>query len=297
MRVVIGGASGFLGSALVNRLTGDGHEVIRLVRHATTKKNESHWDPANGQVDGELIANADVVINLSGAPIAHWPWTAKYRKAILSSRVTATATLANAIAKSPKPAVFLSASGMAHYGSDRGAEILGESASAGEGFLADVVHQWEGAASPAVAAGARVCFLRTSNVLHRDGGLLKPLLPTFKLGIGAIIGNGKQYFALISREDWVSAVVFLAQNDKCSGPYNLAAPNTNTNAYFTKAMGRAVHRPAFIRAPKFALTTVAGELGKEISGSLRVEPEALLRDSFTFKHASVEEIIDAALHD
>ena len=297
MRVVIGGASGFLGSALVDRLTNDGHEVIKLVRRPTNKHNESQWDPANGQVDAELIASADVVINLSGAPIAHWPWTAKYREEILDSRVSATSTLANVIAKSPKPAVLLSASGMAHYGSDRGAEVLGESASAGEGFLAVVVHKWEAAATPAIEAGARVCFLRTSNVLHRKGGLLKPLLPTFKLGIGAIIGNGKQHFALISRADWVSAVVFLAENENCSGPYNLAAPNTNTNAYFTKAMGRAVHRPAFIRAPKFALTTVAGELGKEISGSLRVEPEALLRDGFTFQHATVEEIIDAALHD
>lgn len=297
MKFVIGGASGFLGTALVKRLESDGHQVIQLVRRPAKNEHESQWDPANSVVDLSVIESADVVVGLSGAPIAHWPWTRSYRRELLDSRVQSTKTLAEAIAQVNPAVTFLSGSAMAHYGRDRGDEILTESSSAGTGFLATIVHKWEEAAQAAHDAGARVVFLRTSNVVHRGGGLLGPLLLPFKLGLGARLGSGNQYFSLISLTDWVNAVIFLATNTASSGAYNLSAPDTQTNAAFTKAMGRELHRPAVLVVPSFAITTVAGDLGREILGSLRLEPAHLEADGFEFTHPRLEQIIAAALRD
>lgn len=298
MRVVVGGGSGFLGSALRERLIGDGHEVVRLVRRPADGPDESQWDPTNGDIDPEVIERADAVVNLSGAPIARWPWTASYRQELLDSRLGATHTLASAIARTESTASLISGSGMSFYGTDRGDELLTEQASAGtSGVLAHISQEWEDATQEASHAGARVCLVRTSLVLHRDGGAFAPMRLAFKLGGGAKLGRGDQYFPAISRDDWVSGVVRLITDDTTEGPYNLAGPDPVTNAEFTRALASALRRPAFVRVPKFAITTaLGGGLGENLVGSLRVVPDRLQAAGFEFTHPTIADIIDNALH-
>lgn len=294
MHVVIGGASGFLGSALADRLRSGGHQVTALVRGDAAEPNQSSWDPAAGHVDQALIDAADVVVNLSGSPIAKWPRTDARRRELLESRLGATTTLAEAIARSPEPAALLSGSGMAWYGTDRGDELLDESATPGSGFMPELAQQWEAAAQPAVDAGARVCWLRTSLVLDTAGGMLKLMYPAWKLGLGARLGSGEQRMSLITRDDWVRAVEFLATHN-VSGPFNLAMRVSVTNAEFTDALGKAVNRPTFVAAPSFAIRAVLGELSKDLLGSMDLVPAALEEAGFEFESNDLESAIDVAI--
>lgn len=286
MHVVIGGASGFLGSALADHLTADGHTVTRLVRGRATTASESSWDPATGHVDQGAIDRADAVVNLSGSPISQWPRTAKRRHEILTSRLGATTTLAEAVAKAPNPPAFLSGSGMSWYGVDRGTERLTEADGPGSGFLAEVSQQWEAAARPAIEARARACFLRTSLVLDSAGGVLKLMLPAWKLGGGARLGSGRQRMSLITRADWVRAVAHVLTHD-ISGPVNLAMPDSVTNAEFTDALGRAVRRPTFLAVPGFAVRAVLGGIAEDLLGSLDVVPQVLTDSGFEFEAPDV----------
>ncbi len=295
MHVVVGGASGFLGAPLVSRLRGDGHRVTTLVRSQDAGATSSRWDPAGGIVDQTLIDSADSVINLSGAPIAHWPWTKAYQRTLLESRVSATTTLAAAIAAAPKPPILISASGMSAYGSDRGTEPLTEQSASGDGVLANVVKHWEAAAQPAIDAGARVCFVRTSLVLDRRGGTLKTLLPIFRLGLGGKLAGGKQYFSVISHNDWLRAVTFLLNHQSAAGPFNFASPNPVTNAEFTRELGHALHRPTPLPVPGFAIRIGLGSLSTELLGSLRIIPEQLLATGFEFEQPDLPATLKAAL--
>lgn len=294
MQVVIGGASGFLGTALTEHLRSGGHAVTRLVRSGSGP-NTSLWDPAAGVIDQDLIDAADAVINLSGASISRWPRTRAYRQELLDSRTSPTSVLAQAIATSPSPPVFLSASAMGYYGGDRGDEVLTESSSSGEGFLADLVRAWEAAAAPAVET-TRVAFLRTSLVLDKRGGLLKLMQVPFKLGAGAKLGPGTQYMSLISLQDWLRAVTFLLESPTASGPFNLAMPTSQTNAEFTDALGEALHRPTFLAAPSFALKAALGAgIAKDLLGSLRLSPGALTDAGFEFEHPDLRSTLHSAL--
>jgi len=295
MRVVISGASGFLGGALVTHLRDLGHQVTRLVRAGSPGDDASLWDPSTGRLDQILIERADAVINLSGAPVAHWPWTESHRRKVHDSRVSSTLTLAEAIAEAPRPPVFLSASAMGLYGSDRGSEKLTETSPRGEGFLSDVVRDWEAATAPARDAGARVCNLRTSLVMHKDGGTLKTMLPIFKLGLGGKLASGEQYFSVISRRDWVRAVTFLLETESAEGPFNLANPNPVTNAEFTRQLARAIDRKALLPVPAFALKIALGSLSNELLGSLRVIPEHLEAEGFGFSEPDLASTLAAAL--
>lgn len=258
MQVVIGGASGFLGTALTQHLRARGHRVTRLIRSGEPADDASVWDPRTGRIDQIVIDRADAVVNLSGSSIAKWPRTKARKQEILSSRLSATGTLAKAVAASASPTAFISGSGMSWYGTDRGDEELTESSSPGEGFLADVSRQWEDAATPAIEAGARTCFVRTSLVLSHQGGVLPLMLPAWKLGGGAKLGSGKQHMSLISAQDWVRGVEFLLENDEAAGPFNFAMPAAVTNAEFTDALGQAVHRPTFLAVPSFAVKAALG---------------------------------------
>lgn len=295
MRFVIAGSSGFLGTALRDHLARDGHEVFRLVRSEPGSRHESSWDPDSGKVDQDLVDSADVVVNLAGAPIAHWPWTDTYKQTLRDSRVSTTRTLAEAIASSPSPAVFLAQNGVAGYG-DRGDEVLTEdSTTPARTTLGVVTREWEEATRPAAEAGARVCVMRTAVVLHRSGGVMKQLVPLFRLGLGGKLGNGKQYFPTISLQDWVRAVAFLATDDACSGVYNLTAPAPSTNAAFTKELGRMLNRPTVFGIPSVAIRTALGELSNELLSSARVEPRRLLDAGFTFEHPTLNSRLAAAL--
>lgn len=294
MQVVIGGASGFLGTALTEHLRSNGHTVTRLVRSGSAD-DASRWDPAARVIDQDVIDAADAVINLSGASISRWPRTRAYRQELLDSRTSPTSVIAQAIAKSPTPPVLLSGSAMGFYGGDRGDEVLTEASSPGTGFLADIVQAWESAAAPAVEA-TRVVVLRTSLVLDKRGGLLKLMLVPFKLGGGAKLGPGTQYMSLISLQDWLRAVQFLLESPTASGPYNLTMPQAQTNAEFTDALGEALHRPTFLTAPSFALKAALGNgIAKDLLGSLRLSPKALTDAGFEFKHPDLQSMLGAAM--
>lgn len=295
MRYVIAGSSGFLGTALRARLVEAGHDVTRLVRRPATSASESTWDPYAGAVDRALIADADVVVNLAGANLARWPWTAAYRRRILDSRTQTTGTLATAIAAAPAPPTFVVAAGVARYGTDRGDEVLTEESSDGTGFLPDVVRAWEAAADPARAAGARVCHLRTGLVLDRAGGALRSMLLPFRLGLGGRVGSGGQYFPVISLPDWLDAAILVAEQPECSGAYNLVGPVPTTNAEFTRALAAALHRPALLRVPVFAMRRILGDLAEELVGSRRVLPERLVAAGFQHRHPDIDAIIAAGL--
>lgn len=295
MRFLLAGASGFLGQAWRDHLARQGHHVTRLVRGEPASADESRWDPYRGQVDRAVVEEADVVANLAGAPIAHWPWTESYKRTLRDSRVATTRTLAEAVAASDRKPVFLAQNGVAGYG-DRGAEVLTEDATtSGDSTLGAITLEWEQAAAPASDAGARVCVLRTSVVLDRRGGALKPLLLLFRAGLGGPIGDGQQYFATISLRDWVRAATFLATHDESRGAYNLSGPGTTTNEEFTRELGRMLNRPTLLRVPAWPLRRGLGELSNELLGSARVEPQRLLDEGFDFHDATLNARLASAL--
>lgn len=295
MKFVLAGASGFLGTALREHLAREGHDVVRLVRGEKSSPWESRWDPYRGNVDPELIEGTDVVANLAGATIAHWPWNAAYQKKLHDSRVATTDTLAQAIARAGSKPVFLAQNGVAGYG-DRGDEVLTEDSTLSPtSVLGKVTTAWSDATKPASEAGARVCVMRTGVVLDRSGGGLKPMLLQFKAGLGGRIGNGKQYFATISLADWLRAATFLATEDSCAGFYNLTGPNTTTNAEFAKQLARMLHRPALLPAPAKPMRLLLDGLADEFLGSARVEPARLQEAGFVFDHPTLNARLAAAL--
>jgi uncharacterized protein (TIGR01777 family) len=296
MHVVVGGASGFLGTALVAHLREQGHQVTRLVRSDDTSSDASRWDPRTGRVDQIVIDRADAVVNLSGSSVGRWPRTGRVRRELLASRIDATTTLARTVASSDNKPALLSGSAMGIYGPDRGDEILTESSEPGTGFLSELVQRWEQAAQPAVDAGARVCWLRTTLALERGGGLLGPLLPMFKIGAGARLGNGRQYMAMVSLHDWLRAVTFLIEHPTASGPFNIGMPEPPTNAEFTDALGDALSRPTLLVAPTIVLRAVLGSVADDLLGSLRLDSLALREAGFTFDHEDIREALEAALH-
>lgn len=295
MRFVIAGGSGFLGQRLSSRLTRDGHKVVRLTRRTAAQNDESSWDPVNGQLDKGLIEAADVVVNLAGSPLAGNPYSDGYRHNLFQSRVRTTDVIARAIAASERKPAFLAQNGSSFYG-DQGDRILTEETeSAPGGILTDVTKAWQAATVPASESGARVCVMRSAPVLDGSGGSLQPILMVFRTGLAGPLGDGEQYFPVISLDDWVRAAVHLATNDESSGPYNLVAPFTCTNAEFTRALSRKVHRPAVLRAPKFLIKAAAGQQAGELLGSFRVSPARLMAEGFEFQQTDLDSLLDTAL--
>ncbi|WP_310530040.1 TIGR01777 family oxidoreductase [Nocardioides sp.] len=295
MRVVIAGGSGFLGTHLTEHLRVGGHEVTHLVRRTPESSNQSRWDPYADDVDQALIERSDVVVNLAGVNIAGNPHSSKRADTVLQSRVVTTDVLARAIAKVERPPAFLAGNGISWYG-DHGAQPLTEdSDSRGNAFLTNVTREWQAAAAPAVAAGARVCVLRTAPVMDRNSSPLKELRRLFSLGLGARLGNGEQYFPMISLRDWVGAVSYLAESRDVSGAFNLCCPQTPTNGEFTKALADALNRPAFLVAPSPVLKLAAGRMAPEVLGSVNARPAALERAGYDFQDVDVREVLSAAL--
>jgi len=295
MRIVIAGASGFLGSNLTDALRDRGHEVTRLVRRPASSAEESTWDPYAGTYEPEVIEGADVVVNLAGTPTAGNPHSEKWARELRESRVTTTLVLARAIAGSGTRPAFLAGNGISWYG-DHGAQVLTEASdSRGHALLTEVTREWQAATVPAADAGARVCVLRTSPVMDRRSEPLKELRRVFRLGLGARLGDGRQHMAMISMRDWVGAVVHLAEHPTAAGPFNLCCPETPTNAEFTKALARAVHRPAAVFVPKAALRLGAGKMAPELLGSLNVRPAALIESGYEFHDRDVDAVLAAGL--
>jgi hypothetical protein len=297
MRILIAGASGFLGTPLVECLRADGHEITRLVRRPAQRGDEASWNPSAGQLDPALVAAADVVINLAGAGVGDKRWTARYKSLIRSSRVDTAGTLARTIshlAQADRPVALLQGSAVGWYG-DTGDHPVAEDAPAGTGFLADVCRVWEAAARPAEDAGVRVALLRTGLPLDDGGGLLGPQMLPFRLGVGGKLGSGRQWVPWISLADWLGAVRFVLGRQDIAGPVNLVGPEPVTNATFTEVFGRLLHRPTVMPIPGFGLRTLLGEFAGEALRSQRVIPAVLTQAGFTYRHPTLDEALKAAL--
>ena len=297
MRVAITGASGLLGGALAAALERDGQPVVRLVRRVPERPGEIRWDPraADGGLDPAAFDGVDAVVNLAGAPIAGGWWTQPRKQVLRASRIQTTRALVAALARASRPpSVLLSGSAIGWYG-DTGSREVDESAPAGAGFLADLVRDWEDAAQPARQAGLRVATLRSGVVLSGRGGMLGPLVPLFRFGLGARLGPGTQYLSWISLTDHVAAVRYLLDHADIDGPVNLTAPAPVTNAEFTARLARALRRPALLRVPAPVLRTSLGELSGELLGSQRVRPARLLAAGFAFRYGDLAGALAAEL--
>ena len=291
MKVLIAGASGLIGTALVAAFRGRGDEVHTLVRRAPANSTEHSWDPVAGSIAADLPQQFDAVINLSGASIGKLPWSARYRRELVDSRLAATRTVASAIlSKQIATKVFVSASGSGFYG-NRGDETLTESSSRGGGFLAGLCEQWEAEARKADSA-TRVVAIRTGVVLAPRGGALARLLPLVKLGVGGPLGTGKQWWPWITLTDEVNAIIHLASSTDSASAYNLVSPESATNAMLTRELGAQLHRPTLIAAPAFALRLVLGEAADEVLlASTKIEPKRLTDAGFSFTHPDLKSAV------
>jgi uncharacterized protein (TIGR01777 family) len=292
MRVLIAGASGFIGTALVTRLSEAGQEVRKLVRRETRATDEYRWDPPAGRIGEGALEGVDAVVNLCGAPLFPGRWSAARKQVLTDSRIEPTEVLAEAVAERGIP-LLVNASAVGYYG-DAGPATVDESSQPGAGYLAELCMAWEAATAPAAAAGARMVLLRTGLVLSGNGGLLGTLKPLFSLGLGGTLGNGKQYMPWISLEDDVSAIVFALKHDSLSGPVNLSGPMPVTNAKFTKTFARVLHRPAPWWVPGIAMKAVLGQAAEEMAlFGQRAVPRALQRAGFEFRHNDLESALAA----
>jgi hypothetical protein len=297
MRILLAGASGLIGSALVPALRAAGHEPVRLVRRPAAAPDEVFWDPVRGEVEWPKLGAIDAIVNLAGENVGASRWTAARREAIFRSRVDATRTLVALIAKLPrKPAVFVSASAVGYYG-DRGDERLDERAAIGRGFLPEVCLAWETHAEGAARAGVRTVLLRFGVVLARGGGALTKMLPVFRLGLGGRLGNGRQWMSWVALADAVGAVQHALATPALSGPVNVVAPGAVTNAEFTVALGRVLGRPTVFPVPAFALRLAVGPgmADEALLASTRAVPAALPASGFAFRQGDLESALRAAI--
>lgn len=281
-----------IGSALVDELKRRGHPVTRLVR-ANASAGDALWNPSAGMIDAAAIEGAWAVVHLAGEGIAESKWTAEHKRRVLDSRVAGTTLLAKTIAGAgAKPSVFASGSAIGFYG-DRGDTVLTEESSVGKGFLADVVAQWEASTAAAEAAGVRTVHLRTGIVLSTRGGALKQQILPFKLGLGGRLGSGKQWLPWISIVDEVNAIIHTLETPGLSGAVNLVGPNPVTNAQFTKALGKALHRPTLLPIPLLPLKVrYSAEMVQEmLLSSARVQPGKLRDSGFSYSQPNLDDAL------
>ncbi len=298
MIVAVTGSTGLVGSALVRALVADGHTVRPLVRRAARGDGEVQWDPAAGQIDVGGLAGVEAVVHLAGENVAGRRWNAEFKQRLLESRTRGTRLLCDALAGLyPRPRVLCSASAVGYYG-DRGDEPVDEASPPGGGFLAHVCQEWEAATAAARAAGIRVVNLRIGVVLDTGGGALQQMLTPFRLGVGGVIGSGRQVISWIVLEDLVSVIQFAITREGLSGPVNAVAPEPATNRELTKTLGRVLGRPTLLPMPAFAARLAFGEMADEmLLGGARVEPKALADAGFFFAfpqlEAALRHVLDA----
>lgn len=293
--VAISGSSGLIGSALASALSADGHVVKHLVRRDARGENEISWNPSRGEIDASRLNGVDAVVNLAGAKLDQ-RWTDDVKREIRDSRVKGTELLSRTIASlSSKPRVMVSGSAIGIYG-DRGDELLDESSSPGDDFLATVCREWEAATKDAEDAGVRVVHSRTGIVLAKDGGALPRMAMPFKFGVGGKLGSGQQWMSWIALQDMVSALRFALTTESMHGPMNVAAPNPVRNEQMTQALSHELHRPALFTVPRVALKVVLGEMADEaVLASQRVMPMALQSAGFTFALPTLEQALASIL--
>jgi uncharacterized protein (TIGR01777 family) len=293
MNVLVTGSSGLIGSALVRALERRGDSVTRLVRREPRADlAERRWDPLEGKLEQGVVSGFDAVVHLSGESLADGRWTSARKKRLVSSRIDTTRLLSKRLASlQQKPEVLLSASAIGIYG-NRSDEVLTEDSPPGDGFLANLCLAWEQAADPARSAGVRVVHLCFGLVLSPLGGVLAKMLPPFKLGLGGVLGVGKQYMSWIALDDAVAAIAFVLDEDALAGRVNVTSPEPVTNREFTKTLGHVLHRPTSMHVPAVAIRLAAGELADEaLLASQRVVPQRLEEGGFRFRHPRLEDAL------
>jgi len=289
MKILMSGTSGFIGSWLISKLSGDGHEVTRLVRSRTRVGLERvFWDPYAGFIEGDRIGGTDAVIHLAGKAVSE-KWTEENKKMMRDSRIETTRFLSRTIAAfDPRPKVMVCASAMGYYG-DRGDERLTEESGPGAGFFPDLCRDWEEATEPARKVNIRVVNLRLGMVLGRSGGAIGRMIAPFRLGLGGVIGSGKQYWSWIAIDDVVGAIDHILSAESLEGPVNVVAPGAVTNREFTRALGKVLSRPTWFPIPAFAVRMIFGEMADSILlASARVEPAKLLASGYRFRLPELE---------
>jgi uncharacterized protein (TIGR01777 family) len=292
MRIVLAGASGFLGRRLTTVLTAGGHRLTTLVRREPDDPNEVRWDPDAAILDRSVLEGADAAVNLCGVGVGDKRWTSDYKRLIRSSRINSTSVLASACADVGVPAL-INASAVGYYG-DTGDHRVDESDPAGHSFLAGVCLDWEAATGAASAAGVRVAMLRSGLILGDDGGLVPRLRTVVRLYAGGRLGSGKQFFPWVSVTDEVDAIVHLLTHD-VGGPVNIVAPGLVTNAEFMKVFGHHLGRPTPWWVPSIGLHVVLGEFADELIAGQGAVPMVLQDSGFTFTHPALDEALTAEL--
>ena len=290
MKILVSGSHGLVGKALINSLTNDGHEIVRLVRRERSFGSpEVEWHPNQGRIDAADLEGLDAVVHLAGENIASGRWTAEKKRAIRDSRVKGTSLLSVTLARmSRPPSVFLSASAIGYYG-DRGDELLTEKSAPGKGFLPEVCIEWENAAKPAAEKGIRTVCTRFGIILDPDEGALAKMLTPFRMGIGGKVGDGHQWMSWIAVDDVVGGLKFIIEDNSVVGPVNFVAPNPVTNAEFTKTLGRVLSRPTIFPVPAFGARLAFGEMADALLlSSQKVEPGVLEDKGFLFSWPTLE---------
>jgi len=289
-RVAVTGSSGLIGGALRRHLTDRGDSVLRVVRRAPQGPDEVQWDPSRGELDAAALSEVDAVVNLAGVGIGDKRWNAEHKREVERSRTDATGTVSQALVRvkeqTGRSIRLVNASAVGYYG-HRGDEVLTEQSPPGQDFLAGVVTRWEEATQPAVDAGLSVAWARTGLVMSPDGGAFSPLLLLGKLGLGGPMGTGREWWPWITLVDEVAALTHLVDHDEVVGAVNLVAPSSARQKDIARELGRALHRPAVVPAPRFALRIVVGEFADSIIASQRLEPQALTASGFGFEHADL----------
>lgn len=295
MRILVSGTSGLVGQALVPFLKERGHQIVSLVRGYPTSDSIA-WDPASGKFNKRDFEGFDAVIHLAGKNISSGRWTEKVKKEIFLSRCRDTWLLSEILHRLEKPPkTFVCASAVGYYG-DRGNEVVTESASAGSGFLADVCKKWEEASHCLEVCGTRIVHTRFGAIISPKGGILRKVLPLFKLGLGAIFGDGKQFFPWISLDDVLNSIYHCLTHETIRGPVNIVSPEFETFETFCQKLAKTLHRPLFLRIPSPILTMVFGEIAKEVFlPSTCAKPEKLLQSGYSFAFPELEKALEHML--
>lgn len=297
MKVLITGASGLIGQELQKSFAEKGYEMLLASRKERTDDQHIQWSTEDGFAEPEKLEGIDAVIHLAGENVSGLRWTDEKKKAIRDSRVLGTRNVVDAISKlKQKPKVFVAASAIGFYG-ERGDEEVTESSAIGDNFLASVSREWEAESRRAEDAGIRTVLLRTGIVLSKDGGALGTMLTPFKLGVGGVVGSGKQWMSWISMDDEIAVINFAIENENLRGAVNAVSPNPVTNQEFTKTLGEVLYRPTFLPLPEFAVSMVFGEMGDALLlASTKVLPKRLEEAGFEFKYPELKAAIKHAIN-
>lgn len=292
MRILVSGASGLIGSRLTIFLCAAGHEVVHLVRKKEVASNEIFWDPSTETASKEKFEGFDLVIHLAGKNIAERRWTDQIKKELFLSRCRDTWLLSHILTRLERPPkCLITASAIGIYG-NRGEEILTEESPPGVGFLAELCEKWEEATQAIEQKGTRVVHTRFGIVLSKEGGVLAKLLPSFRLGLGAILGSGKQFLSWVTLDDLVYAIYHAAMHEELKGAINVVSPHPATQEEFSRALAKALHRPCFLRLPASLLRLLFGEMADEmLLSSTRAVPKKLLISNFRFTSPVLEEAL------